>query len=882
MKPIYKCLLAAIVCFSFCGCHDETYTWEQTRENEKMISLQVSVPVDNLPLSKTNGQSQAGLQENMIQQIDVLVFRVENGGAEYFDYYTEGKITAGAGTAKQTFIAKLKVQPYNQRLVIIANARNEVLRLIGEVEWKKAPKEEMLKVLDFTNRAADHKWNTTDPAKYTPFPMWGETPVALQISSATSVIEGIQMMRMVAKIDIAVAEDNPAKNINPRNNFRLTEVYLYNVKDKGSIVPDKETLGLDNNGSMVVHKPTIPEEETNWKGPALYKAFDATGLFNTIYTPEVKAADLSENPTDATGLVIGGYYSSDGLNWSTSPLYYRLDMMTEDKSATSDILRNYNYLLNITQVNGPGHPTPYVAWDSKIPVHMMVADWSIVKINGNPQKRQLYTSATRASITGVSSSRIYFWSDQSSVQVEEQGYTGNIPFLVNDFFDDLSGASATSTFHYNAATGEGYMDIMTTSTQQTSDLRKIYLNAGGLRREITINTEIRSSPRLFHEFPWVGTFHRKDEVGERVIYSAHTGSWSAEVDDPEGKGHFVILSKIAGGDPGFHTEFPGSAEDYPVLEGLKSVNGNGRVFFRVGMTSKYSPRPGHPARYATITIKHSNGSSKMYVRQGEDADYLMRNGDKPTRNSDLTVTRSMANKISPYNLTDLQAKSGRVGNETGSLYDFTRYPTQGGYYFQFGRTYAWYPDLGDAVNWIASDPNGFWETNRNDWECCPEGFRRPNDGSSSSYVELPQANESEIRQSLFLNPRNGAASSNDNIRWGYYADGFFDRRIPRMSYNGEPASVVGNGADLAYIGQLFFNPYNNASLFIPASGIRNDNDKEINIVRGRLKYTGSRGFFWSTTSFSTDNGWYLSNDRGRAVLFNASLRNGFPVRCIQY
>lgn len=889
MKIPYNNLSIALLALFLAGCVKETDDPAgHANTGEVEAGFHISLPADDPSITNpVSAMTRSATQENTIRTIDILAFRINADNTEYFDYYAEGKPASGAGTSKQTFRASIRVKEYKQRFVVIANARDEVMKLIGSVEWRKAPKDGMLRMLEFTNRASDHRWNASD----IPFPMWGETSTPLLITPFTSAIDDILMLRMVARIDVAVAKDDPVSGRKPREHFKLAEVYLYNIKDNGHIVPDRNALASSSPGNLIVDKPTVPTDPGNWAGPILYTTGDEVSLTGEMYILEAKATVFSQNRLDATGLVIGGYYSSDGVVWDTERSYYRLDMTTTDKTRSRDILRNHNYRLRIVEVTGPGSPTPRIAWESATPMDLMVAEWNIQTVSGDILSRRLNTSSARAVITGMTASRIYFWSDQPTVMIDEEGdlggsgRAGKIPFRVNDFFDDLAGAVNTSMFHYDPLSGEGYMDIATISAKQVNnDVRHIYLNANGLRREITVSTRVAYQPRPFNEFPWVGTFHRSDEVGERVIYSDHTGAWSAQVDDPMGGGSFVILSKVPGNNKDLGTESPGNAEDYPVRDGVKSVEGNGRIYFRVGMASTYTPTPTAPARYATITVNYSDGgaTAKIYVRQGEGADYVMRNGDPPVAGVDteLTRTRTLAKKFSPYNLTDPQRGVGRVGNATGTKYVFTDYPTQGGYYFQWGRTYAWDPRTVKAVNWNWNNIGGNWDNNKRLWETCPAGYRRPNDGSTAT-AGTGMANDSEIRQSLFSNPRNGwEGVPANNALWGYYADGFFDRRPIRTSITDVPASATGADAELAYLGRLFFNPYTHASVFLPAAGVRKDPNNNPGPL-GALSYAGSMCVIWSATYSSSTDASYLSNNRLFAHLWRAGQRNGISIRCIK-
>ncbi len=96
------------------------------------------------------------------------------------------------------------------------------------------------------------------------------------------------------------------------------------------------------------------------------------------------------------------------------------------------------------------------------------------------------------------------------------------------------------------------------------------------------------------------------------------------------------------------------------------------------------------------------------------------------------------------------------------------------------------------------------------------------------------------------------------MRWGFYADGFFDRRAHNNPYVGpgvngydvrEGNTAVAWGTkDIAYIGTLFFNPSTNsprrnASIFVPGAGYKYSFDGELIeswTVRGPINGLGSR------------------------------------------
>ncbi len=99
-----------------------------------------------------------------------------------------------------------------------------------------------------------------------------------------------------------------------------------------------------------------------------------------------------------------------------------------------------------------------------------------------------------------------------------------------------------------------------------------------------------------------------------------------------------------------------------------------------------------------------------------------------------------------------------------------------------------------------------------------------------------------MRQSLWRDPVAASANSVGNSIWGYYADGFFDRRAignPEGITATPNSAVSATTGAVAYAGRLFFNPTTNASLFMPASSYRYFNS-------GQIFGAGGYGYYWTT------------------------------------
>lgn len=438
-------------------------------------------------------------------------------------------------------------------------------------------------------------------------------------------------------------------------------------------------------------------------------------------------------------------------------------------------------------------------------------------------------------------------------------------------------------------------------------------------------------------------FFKHNQKGERIITGQHAldKSWSVEV--PSDFQDWLVVSATPSFDPGVGTESPGNAEHYPVTanpykseETGYSISGvKGRIYFRIGIKEGANLVANENADpvFGYVNLRYNPGwetTMKIYVRLGEAGAYIY---DENTAipdivhnawngNTDITsqVREDMrltsankrlgAAKISPYNLTsdnlagNTNPAYGDISVKGGRFVDF---PSQAGAFFQWSvelgknndsyyrRAYnpsqsattnigLWnYPEF--AVLW---DGDGTIAAYKTDFEVCPPGYRRPNDGhtdkaSYNGYYDYlpPVVNSmdhhkddielSELRVSLFNVPFTGnAASSADyntvfdnvvgtrtgpgtypygsngvarkqlrNTTFTFYSDGFFDRRPVKEPSNGNYGVSLQN-SKVAYQGILFFNPTTNASVFFPAAG-------RLNNTNGALESVGSTGYYWTSS-----------------------------------
>ena len=311
--------------------------------------------------------------------------------------------------------------------------------------------------------------------------------------------------------------------------------------------------------------------------------------------------------------------------------------------------------------------------------------------------------------------------------------------------------------------------------------------------------------------PYVGAFWRYNERGERIISfkagaDSTLGAWTAKVFwvGESWSNDKIVLSTKRSNDPLVNTSSPGSAESYLVNDTFSIVTGKveagGSFYFRIGLTGIFqNPTPDIPVRYAVVLLSYNNNTRhhKLFLRQGEDPDYLF----KPTEKYKLNETgeekfRTYSRRFSPYNLTATTFKQS-ISSSNPAI--FTQYPTQPGALFQWYNESPFYkfayPQFGAQL--LSTEYNvkvfpKFWSDIKSTYEIAPQGystrtnpsvnFRRPRDGEKDNVIyQTIDASYSEIRQSLFVNVVSGARETTKtwmkNYWHGYYADGYFDRRL---------------------------------------------------------------------------------------------------------
>lgn len=557
-----------------------------------------------------------------------------------------------------------------------------------------------------------------------------------------------------------------------------------------SNIPDLVPLTANYSGSIgrsIIRKFTLSENGSYFSdGTPSAVGITWAKNINRIILPSSEPVDKSEKSEAVVFTVNMGtnYNPSCELEINSNPVDYSLPM--NSKLDLTGIIRD------------------------ALHVNVKASDWSEYDgnwiISGN---KKLNVSHTQVCITDFNGARISFWSNMPEVKVLPEVFIGTstVTAETESIFNDLvlkdidvtdNGTTvtyATSRFSYTydkvSESGFGYMDILLDEQNAAGEnTYRIILSAedeygGKLQKEIEVKTSQYGGRYAFTEGTrYVGAFYRKNETGERVVtgqqernndlpeYGGLT-TWKATVID----GDFVVLSTTPSFDPGIGTYSPGNPEKYPVTpneykgESGRMVEGRGRIYFRIGLNSTHS---GDKPRYALVLVERYGGTwgggywtykDSVFIRQGEDPDYILRAGteDAITSGQLQGQPRNAARMFSPFNLTAPEFKNGgeaanyQVGHKNGV---FVKYPSQAGAFFQWGLPdsthlepyfrQAYHPVnpviasyWNKTLQFLTTNSRLFlpvWNTAtgiadpiydygyKDIFEICPEGYHRPSDG----------------------------------------------------------------------------------------------------------------------------------------------------------
>lgn len=419
----------------------------------------------------TRALNSENVNDNEVKSIEVLLF--DEKGYTYKPIYSTDIKTDSKDSNIKTF--EISVPEGNFDMVVLANSKLYLENALNSFT-KGASKAEVMNKLIASNKEV---WDLSSLL----IPMWGEAK-NLVVDNNSSKDVKLDMLRMLAKVNVILGDD-------AKNNLSLEEVSLFNYNTSGLIAPLAENWTAEEKAVKDVSLPAGVVKES--KTPLIYNN-DAierddrsrgVSLAKEIYMFESQKGTPATH-TQNTCLVIGGKFGT-----SETTTYYRLDFAVKNDGNVDykNILRNHNYKIAISKVNGPGYPSIEEALKNQaINIEANVIEWDNAEISNVVFDGQY--------MLGASSTNFVF-----SREAREEGSLmgDNKLTLATDFPDGwkivgIVGEDGKTAEWLKASANEGSnqgsktIDLILTENKTGEDLHaKILVNAG--RMNMVINVE---------------------------------------------------------------------------------------------------------------------------------------------------------------------------------------------------------------------------------------------------------------------------------------------------------------------------------------------------------------------------------------------------------
>ena len=342
----------------------------------------VSMSVEGLGLRNplTRSLTPEGENSTAAERIRLLVFDKDDKfsyEAKVTSYTPSGVPADKKGKGTMTLLAKNTPSGDTSTFVMLANIAASDETGVDKLTGKT--REEVMELFTFS-MPEKGEWKDGE------LPMWGVSdPVRVDHSSgAVPKLGIIYLVRAVARVDVglnlsstsegAATFDEKAGGI---EGITLTKVFFYNTNAEGRVSPFENETYWDK-ANRKAKQPSIPDP-----APAVTGKIDRTSsivdekiLLREVYVPEAVNAPtaatqgangetLPENNTEnylKRPYIVVGLTGADKSR-PDKETFFRIDYLKRtgaEADATYEylpLLRNHRYLVNITEVGGPGFDT---------------------------------------------------------------------------------------------------------------------------------------------------------------------------------------------------------------------------------------------------------------------------------------------------------------------------------------------------------------------------------------------------------------------------------------------------------------------------------------------------------------------------------------------
>jgi hypothetical protein len=315
----------------FCACvGDEIFPAHAiNRPDGKELDIVMQIPGANIPVTFATAQA-AG--ENIVETVNVLVFKVEPDGKEYFHRHIPVRSIEISNSTTKRFTLTLS-DSINARLILLANVdhlftQEIIARLHSDSIAGNLMPESILNRFVF---------GLPEPLpvaiKRYGFPMYGRSEV---IKANEREAGDITMIRSVARIDIA--DDMPG------NQLAIDSVYIFNARNCGYVAPALDTKG------NTLETPNVPPAAAPESQPFGYRFTPNMGVTTQSMEGEIYVSEDRRDNESATVIVL------KTLTASGQPHYYPVDLQNA-YGQPLPILRNCRYRIFIRSITGDGYIT---------------------------------------------------------------------------------------------------------------------------------------------------------------------------------------------------------------------------------------------------------------------------------------------------------------------------------------------------------------------------------------------------------------------------------------------------------------------------------------------------------------------------------------------
>nr|WP_262893148.1 BACON domain-containing protein [Dysgonomonas sp. GY75] len=410
--------------------------------------------------------------EATVNTIDVLCFQTDPANPTDVDKGTFlYRATVGHTAGDNSFTVILSELDVNQTFVVLANCRTQVETLLGSISTG-TPKASVISSLVLEQSSA------FDASVMTGIPMWGEITDQAVTSGYSPGPLNVTLTRMLARINIT--------NSDTDGDFTLSEAFLYNPRQKGSVIPDNWT------GSDVTTVTTVTGAQMAQGtvfGPFAAAAEQITDKIYTFEADNITQAGVSL--LDATCLVVGGLYNG-------TMSYYRIDLKDYTTGVFYDVKRNYSYNVTINDIDTEGPDNPDAAFKGNSVFNATVQQWNdrggSVITNPNFHLRVLPGSFAFTDVLGSATFSVF------------SDYPGG--WTVTKIVDG-AGADASSWLSTDVRSGatNATTNVSVSVTDNSGAARTgfIHIQAGNLTYKVTVNQDAYQVKWAGSNIYWDGT-----------------------------------------------------------------------------------------------------------------------------------------------------------------------------------------------------------------------------------------------------------------------------------------------------------------------------------------------------------------------------------------